>query len=33
LLDKVLKGANAGEIPVERPIKIALVINRASSKG
>ncbi|HXV82221.1 MAG TPA: ABC transporter substrate-binding protein [Candidatus Binatia bacterium] len=32
LIDKILKGANAGEIPVERPTKLALVINLKTAK-
>ena len=32
LVDKVLKGASAGDIPVERPTRIALIINLGIAK-
>jgi putative ABC transport system substrate-binding protein len=32
LIDKILKGANAGEVPVERPTKLDLVINLKTAK-
>jgi putative tryptophan/tyrosine transport system substrate-binding protein len=33
LLDKILKGANAGELPVERPTKLPLVLNLKTAKA
>jgi putative ABC transport system substrate-binding protein len=33
LVDKVLKGASAGDIPVERPTRIALIINLGIAKA
>jgi len=32
LVDKILKGTKAGEIPVERPMKLAFVINLKTAK-
>jgi putative tryptophan/tyrosine transport system substrate-binding protein len=32
LLDKILKGANAGDLPVERPTRLMLVVNLKTAK-
>jgi putative ABC transport system substrate-binding protein len=33
VLDKILRGANAGDLPVERPARLALVINLKTAKS
>lgn len=32
-MDKVLKGADAGELPVERPARLTLSINQTTAKA
>jgi len=33
LVDKILRGAKAGEIPVEQPTKFDLVVNSVTAKA
>jgi putative tryptophan/tyrosine transport system substrate-binding protein len=33
MIDKILKGANAGDLPVERPIRLSFVINLKTAKA
>jgi len=33
VVDKILKGANAGDVPVERPTRLMLVINLKTGKA
>ena len=32
-MDKILKGTNAGDLPVERPMKLKLIINLKTAES